>query len=90
MAKHFNITVFGLVQGVNFRTSAAEQARSLGITGFAKNTKDGNVYIEAEGDEAALRKFISWCEAGTPWAKVERVEAAEGQMKNFREFRIDR
>ena len=32
--QHLNIKVYGLVQGVFFRTSAKEEANKLGLTGF--------------------------------------------------------
>ncbi len=72
--KHLTVRVSGRVQGVGFRYSAASEAQKLDITGFAENNPDGSVYIEVEGEEAALKKFLAWCRKG-PWlANVERVE----------------
>ncbi len=59
--KHLNIKIHGQVQGVFFRDSAKQAADKLGIKGFAKNEADGTVYIEAEGEEAGLGKFLEWC-----------------------------
>jgi acylphosphatase len=87
---HTNITVSGKVQGVDYRTTAREQARNLGVAGFAKNMTNGSVYIEAEGEEAALQDFITWCKTGTPWSKVEKVEVEEGEMRDFKEFTVER
>lgn len=86
--KHLNIIVYGLVQGVFFRTSAKEQADKLNITGFAKNEPDGSVYIEAEGAEKDLNKFIKWCNKGSSIAQVEKVETSEEQVKNFSRFEV--
>lgn len=86
MVKHWNIRVFGEVQGVFFRYSAKEKAEELGIRGFARNESDGSVYIEAEGEEDATRKFLGWCRGGPSSAKVAKIEASEGELKNFNEF----
>lgn len=89
MLKHINIKIYGLVQGVFFRVSAKEQADKLDIKGFAKNEKDGTVYIEAEGNKENLDKFLAWCQAGPNLAQVEKVEITEGPLKNFSNFNRD-
>ncbi|MCR4306035.1 MAG: acylphosphatase [Candidatus Daviesbacteria bacterium] len=86
--KHLNINVYGLVQGVFFRASAKEEADKLNLTGFAKNMPDGSVYIEAEGEENNLEKFIKWCSNGPMMAQVDKIEASEESLKDFKEFRI--
>ena len=89
MRKHLNIKIYGQVQGVFFRVSAKEQAEKLGITGFARNEKDGTVYIEAEGDEKKLDQFLEWCRNGPEAAQVEKIEVTEGPLKNFSGFNRD-
>lgn len=74
MVKSLGIHVYGRVQGVFFRYAAKMEAEKLNITGFAENREDGSVYIEAEGDEDALHKFIEWCRRGPPLALVEKVD----------------
>lgn len=86
--KHLNIKIFGVVQGVNFRWSAKQEAESLSIAGFVRNTPNGTVYIEAEGDEEALKKFLEWVREGPNHAKVERVKISEGEIENFESFEI--
>ena len=81
--RHLNIRVFGRVQGVFFRTSAKERADDLGIKGFVRNESDDTVYIEAEGEEENLQKFLEWCKKGPEGAAVEKIETAEGELKNF-------
>ncbi|MDO8577114.1 MAG: acylphosphatase [Candidatus Daviesbacteria bacterium] len=88
MTEHFNIKIYGLVQGVFFRASAKEQADKLKLTGFAKNMPDGSVYIEAEGEENNLDKFVKWCNSGPMMARVEKVVVAENSLKNFSQFEI--
>ena len=83
---HINITVFGLVQGVGFRSAAKHQARYLGIKGFVKNEVDGSVYIEAEGDSTALAEYVKWCRKGSSFAQVDEIKVKEGEMKYFSTF----
>jgi acylphosphatase len=87
---HRTIRVHGQVQGVFFRVSARDEARRLGLTGFARNEPDGSVYIEVEGDEQALERFVAWCRQGPPDAVVERVEVQEGQPRGYADFAIVR
>ena len=88
MTAHLNIKIYGNVVGVFFRQSAKEQADNLGITGFAQNESDDTVYIEAEGEEKNLDKFLAWCKKGPELAKVEKVESFTTPLKNFTEFLI--
>lgn len=88
MVKHLNIKISGFVQGIFYRATAKEEAEKHNITGFARNESDGSVYIEAEGEEENLDKFISWCHKGPPLAKVEKVKTEEDSLKNFPSFNI--
>ncbi len=62
--------VCGRVQGVFFRASTCEQARRLGLTGYARNLADGSVEVLACGDEAAIAHLERWLQDGPPMAKV--------------------
>lgn len=88
--KHYDIRVYGKVQGVFFRASARHRAELLDIHGFTKNDHDGSVIIEAEGTEANLALFIEWCHEGPERAEVTKVEAMEGPLKNFTSFEVMR
>lgn len=68
--KHLDIKIYGQVQGVFFRYSAKEKADELKISGFARNEPDSAVYIEAEGEESRLNKFLEWCRQGPETAKI--------------------
>jgi acylphosphatase len=87
MTKHYNIRVNGRVQGVWFRAGAQHKAQELGLTGFARNEKDGSVYIEAEGPEEQLQEFLDWCEEGTMAAKVESRDWEEGPYQGYERFK---
>jgi acylphosphatase len=88
MSKHFDIKIYGQVQGKGFRFSAKEKADKLKIFGFVQNMPDGSVYIEAEGDREDLETFISWCKKGPMWASVDRIEFEESAVKGYNNFDI--
>jgi len=88
MVKHYNIRIYGQVQGVFFRDFAKEKADSLGILGFVQNEPDGAVYIEAEGEENKLDEFINFVKQGPSIAKINRIEITEDQVKNYNGFEI--
>lgn len=88
--KHLKITVSGKVQGVFYRAFTQKEAQRLQLLGFVRNQPNGDVYIEAEGEERVLNEFVDWCKKGSPNALVKEVKLTEGELKNFSEFRIDR
>jgi acylphosphatase len=90
MNKRFLIKVSGRVQGVFYRASTQERAYQLGLKGFVRNEHDGGVYIEVEGDEATLDKFIAWCKQGPRMAKVDTVNVEEAAWVGFKEFEVKR
>lgn len=84
---HLKIT--GAVQGVFFRAESSEKARAFGLTGWVKNTRNGDVEIIAQGERARLEEFIQWCRSGPQPSKVERVEIVwENPQEEFSTFEI--
>jgi len=86
--RHVKIHINGRVQGVFFRSSAREEALSLGLTGFARNEDDGSVYIEVEGEDNSINKFIEWCKDGPAHAEVNNVEHSSGDFFGFSGFDV--
>lgn len=86
--KHTKVTVCGKVQGVNYRHSAKQEAERLGIKGFIKNESNGDVYLEIEGEDAALGAMIRWCRIGPPKSRVREIYFNDGESKNFSSFEI--
>jgi acylphosphatase len=86
--KSLIIKIYGDVQGVGFRDAAYWTARKMHVAGFVMNDPDGAVYIEAEGEEAALNEFLIWCGKGPVTARVNRVDAkwsdTPGKFTGFR------
>ncbi|HEY9007053.1 acylphosphatase [Ohtaekwangia sp.] len=90
MQKHISIVVSGRVQGVYFRATTQEVGKRLDLKGFVRNQPDGSVYIEAEGDEAALSELITWCGKGPARAQVTDVDVQDGPWQGFTEFVVKR
>ena len=89
MALHFNINVYGRVQGVFFRVSTQREAMRLGLTGFVRNQPDGSVYIEAEGEQEELDILLSWIsQGGPPRGEVSEYKCEEGEVRGFAGFDI--
>jgi len=86
--KNRRMRLFGRVQGVNFRASAQDYARSIGATGFVRNEPDGTVLLEAEGDEDTLEQLMEWSRRGPTAARVEDIEAEDGPVKHYSDFEI--
>ena len=88
MVKNYRIHVIGTVQGVWFRKYTKEAALGYNLLGLVKNEQDGNVYIEAEGDEKDLGSLIEWLYIGSPLSKVQEVKWEEGSLQHFSQFEI--
>lgn len=72
--KRAHVFVSGRVQGVFFRANTRKQALNLGLTGWAKNLRDGRVEAVFEGEDAAVEKAIAWCHQGSSHASVDTVD----------------
>ena len=69
-----HVVISGKVQGVWYRASTKKKAEELGLTGWVKNTSDGNVEAVFEGDATKVDEMITWCWIGPPLARVTDVK----------------
>ena len=69
--KRVRLIVKGRVQGVFYRKTTGEVARSLGLTGFVRNLSNKDVEIVVEGDSDVIAKLIEWARIGPPHADVK-------------------
>lgn len=58
--ERLSLRLTGRVQGVGLRYEVATRALALGLVGYVKNERDGNVSIVAEGETGALQALLSW------------------------------
>ncbi|MEK7097752.1 MAG: acylphosphatase [Patescibacteria group bacterium] len=90
MIRHADIIIQGLVQGISFRAAAHKKAKSLGLKGYVRNLEDGSVFIEAEGEDRDVKKFIIWCHVGTELSRIDKVRFEfTRDFEYFREFTVE-
>jgi acylphosphatase len=65
--------VSGVVQGVFFRASTRREAERLGLSGYARNLRDGRVEVVAAGPCTKLKALEAWLWDGPPAAQVDEV-----------------
>ena len=82
--------VSGQVQGVFYRASTQQQARALGLTGWVRNSEDGNVELLACGTSAQLEILERWLWQGPTAARVTQVSRATQTLQGYSDFVVRR
>jgi acylphosphatase len=79
------LEIRGLVQGVGYRWSMAEEAQRQGIRGWVRNRRDGSVEATVAGSREAVDRLIVWARRGPDSAVVEAVDVfeSEGAFETF-------
>jgi len=84
---HIRAVVHGRVQGVYYRAFTSRAARTLSIKGFVRNTRSGDVELEAEGERADIEELLRQLKTGPPEAEVDKIDTAwsdySGMFKSF-------
>jgi acylphosphatase len=78
----------GRVQGVGFRYFVLETALPLNLTGWVRNTADGQVEVVAEGERRSLERLLDALRRGPRAAFVIGVDQ-EWQPASGEFFRFD-
>ncbi|MCI0514346.1 acylphosphatase [candidate division KSB1 bacterium] len=85
-----HIIVKGMVQGVGYRYFANRQARIFNMKGWVRNTPEGEVELEIEGDERDVDAFIRELRVGPRFAQIADVVVTRKNFQNrFRYFNIE-
>jgi acylphosphatase len=83
-----HLMISGKVQGVFYRASAKEKALELGLSGWIKNTPDGNVEATVSGTDEAVQQFVQWCWQGPPRAVVSNVSVTPKPDSGLSGFKV--
>ncbi|KAM9732621.1 acylphosphatase-2 [Menidia menidia] len=66
--------IFGNVQGVCFRMYTEDQGRSLGLSGWVKNTRQGTVIGQVQGPADRVCDMKNWLKnVGSPSSRIDRA-----------------
>lgn len=85
-----HLIVKGRVQGVFYRATAKDMADQMGVSGWVRNTEEGDVEVVAAGSEDQLQRFIDWCKKGPRKAIVTDVIVTKKGEENFKGFEVIR
>jgi acylphosphatase len=88
--RRVRVYISGQVQGVFFRTSCADLAKGLGLSGWIRNVAGGDVEAVFEGSESAVEEMLTWCREGPPLARVDRVGSVDEAPTGGSGFQITR
>ncbi len=78
--------VSGRVQGVWYRGSTQQQAKILGVKGYARNLPDGSVEVVACGSNIKVNELRSWLLQGPNNAEVSTVLSEDTEYRNLKSF----
>lgn len=85
--RRVHLWVSGRVQGVFFRATTRDEARSRGLTGWVRNAPDGRVEAEVQGAPEDVAQLIDECRSGPPAAQVDEVDVEDiGVVPDERSF----
>ena len=80
------IIVRGRVQGVFFRNWTVGAARALGVAGWVRNRRSGDVEILAMGEADAIDALIERCRSGPPAASVDGLAVTDAEPESLEGF----
>ncbi|XP_066599562.1 acylphosphatase-2-like [Prorops nasuta] len=86
--------VFGRVQGVFFRKHTRQQAQKLQLFGWCRNTDDGTVKGQLQGDKSKVDEMKLWLQkVGSPQSAIDKAifsNEREISELTFKDFSIRR
>jgi hydrogenase maturation protein HypF len=86
--RRLRTVIRGAVQGVGFRPFVYRLATELGLRGWVTNSTQG-VFIEVDGDESALREFVTRLERDKPAISyIQSIESSFLDPAGYTRFEI--
>ena len=82
------VVVHGFVQGVFFRDTLRRQAATRGVSGRARNNRDGTVEAVFEGEREAVERMVELARQGPSGARVDRIEVFEEEPEGLSAFEV--
>jgi acylphosphatase len=82
------VIVHGRVQGVFFRDSLRERARTRNVTGWVHNRVDGALEAVFEGQPDDVEQLVRFAETGPRQAEVEKVDVRDEEPEGLGSFEI--
>ena len=82
------IRLTGRVQGVSFRDWMQSEARSLRLTGWVRNRRDGSVEAVISGDPPLVDDMLARCRQGPPAARVSDLAIVAEESGTFADFEV--
>ena len=80
--RRVHIRVKGVVQGVGFRFYVRRVARDLGLVGYVRNSADGSVELEAEGEPSGVSALIDAVDKGPSGAFVRNTTVRQCPVRS--------
>ncbi|MBU2898847.1 acylphosphatase [Vibrio hepatarius] len=81
-------TISGVVQGVGFRYYTSHEGTKLGLTGYAKNLKNGDVEVIVCGRSQQIAEMEKWLQVGPKTSLVSSVKSEPVPYVSFTDFEI--
>jgi len=83
---HFRVR--GHVQGVFYRASTETVALRLGLSGWVRNSENGDVELVACGGAQKLDELERWLWQGPAGARVSAVQRSAAPLQVYRGFAV--
>ncbi|MEX2103482.1 MAG: acylphosphatase [Gaiellaceae bacterium] len=82
------VVIHGQVQGVFFRDTARRLAAQHGVSGWARNNRNGTVEAVFEGEPGAVERLVAFAREGPHGAIVQRVDVHDEDEEGLEGFAV--